>query len=117
MKKIFALSLVLASLTLFSCNGSEYDEIKDIDKYLIEAKKLNTVLSAEYELKSGDHIKADISVERGAFSIEIASELEVLYSGNGEVSEFRVGIPEDGEYTIKVEGKNAEGRLEFSIVD
>lgn len=105
-KRLFAVSLILSA-----CGGSEYSEIKNSELYSIGAKKLNSRLSTEYELKAG----ADISLssfrsKKGEFYIVIASDASELYSGNGGgLESFSVTALSDGIYTISVEGRNAVG--------
>ncbi len=58
-KRLFAVSLILSA-----CGGSEYSEIKNSELYSIGAKKLNSRLSTEYELKAGADISVELSVEK-----------------------------------------------------
>ncbi len=115
MKRLFAV-LFAVLLILSACGSSEYSEIKNPERYSIDAKKLNSRLSAEYELKAGDDISVELSVEKGEFYIVIASDTLELYSGSGGGLEgFSVTAVSDGIYTISVEGRNAVGALSFSF--
>lgn len=122
-QKILLPLILLAVCAITGCGSmgffskeSVFNEIKNPDSYSIGAEKLNTTLSAEYELKAGDSVKVSMVVVNGEFEITIGADGDPIYEGNGVgLGDFTVNIPEDGRYTISVEGKKGEGSLSFEI--
>ena len=125
-KVVIIIIAVIAAAAIFVCisftkksNESIYSEVKNKDSYLIESQKLNTTISADYELcKGGASVKVEMICKNGKCRIEIGIKgQEAIYSGNAEeVSSFEVNIPTDGSYTISVTGEKFEGNLRFEII-
>ena len=92
--KLFAILLVLTLLT--GCAGPAFNQVKSGDKYSINAAKLNTTLTPDYELSAGDAVKVSMNVKSGEFRVSIGSDGRTLYEGNGVgLGDFTVKIPED----------------------
>lgn len=124
-KIVIIIIAVIAAAAIFVCisftkksNESIYSEVKNKDSYLIESQKLNTTISADYELCKGDSVKVEMICKNGKCRIEIEIKgQEAIYSGNAEeVISFEVNIPTDGSYTISVTGEKFEGNLRFEII-
>lgn len=70
-------------------------------------------------LKKGDMLAVTFETTGGQLTMEItAPDGSVIYQGNGtEATEFTLGIPEDGTYTISVRGKQAKGTLHVRLAE
>ncbi|WP_050008113.1 hypothetical protein [Butyrivibrio sp. WCE2006] len=115
--RLIAIGLVISNiLVLGACgkqatfNGSKTGDANHFD---IDFETLNTSYSYDLEMKAGESI--DVSVEKQAGDISITiqkGDEKPIYRGNNmESTDFKVGINEEGTYTLTVSGDNAKGHV------
>ena len=85
--------------------------------FSLDMERLNCTIREPFSLKKGDTIDVNMVQISGELSISIGQEnQEPIYEGrNPELSSFRVTIPEDGNYSLSVSGKQAERSISFQI--
>lgn len=91
--------------------------VNGCDGFVIEARRLNTEVERQYELKKGDLITVKHEKDGGEIFINIAEEgKEPVFFGNGpDLGSFYVEIQEDGCYIIKCSGDKMRGYVTFNI--
>lgn len=120
---LILLVLVLAGAAVLVLRGrqSEFsgDLVKNPGAYLLDIQKMNGADSHVLTLKKGDSLAVKFETTGGQLTMEItAPDGSVIYQGNGtEATEFTLGIPEDGTYTISVRGKQAKGTLHVRLAE
>ena len=73
--------------------------------------------SATFALSAGDAIDVTVVHISGDLTLRIACGENEIYEGRDpEMGRFRVNIPADGEYTITVGGRRADGSVTFRVV-
>lgn len=73
--------------------------------------------SATFALSAGDAIDVTVVHISGELTLRIACGEDAIYEGRDpEMGRFRVNIPADGEYTITVGGRRADGSISFRMV-
>lgn len=122
MKKrlLSSLLVILFLCVLCACTESKNSTFNgsktgDSNHYDISFDILNTTYTHELSMKTGESILVHIEKKSGDIKVEIFDSQNVsIYEGNGEVlSDFSVGIAEDGIYTVSVTGKEAKGHASF----
>lgn len=87
--------------------------------YFLNFKILNREDSYDMELKRGDVLNVSWDIKRGSVDVIITSDSgEEIYVANNrgpiDHTKFQLSINEDSSYTIKVSGKKAKGKMNFS---
>lgn len=109
--------LLLAGLAAFlivsNQPGFTGERIKNPDFYTLDIQRMNGTDRHTMKLTAGDVLKVEFETEKGSLHMEItAPDGGVLYTGNGkEATEFELGIPETGIYSITVEARRAKGNI------
>lgn len=127
-KTILTLGLILLVLVLAGAavlmlrnqqNEFTGNRVKNPDAYLLDIQRMNGTDSHVLTLKKGDSLAVKFETTGGQLTMEItAPDGSVIYQGNGtEATEFTLGIPEDGTYTISVRGKQAKGTLHVRLAE
>ena len=85
----------------------------DADHFSLDFENLNTTYSHDIEMKVGESIDVSVECLKGKISITIQNgDKEPAYRGNDlGTTDFRVGINEEGTYTLTVSGEKAKGRV------
>lgn len=94
-----------------SFNGSS---VGNEDEYRLSYEVLNTEKTNWLNLKQGDTVKVKVDNKKGSVAVKVTQEDETeLLNQNYETAkeEFDLTIPEDGEYQVYVNGKNAKGEI------
>lgn len=83
------------------------------DAYMLDIERMTGTDRHTLVCKRGDVLAIRFETVKGALYLEIqAPDKTVLYAGNGsDVTDFTVGIAEDGAYSVLVEARRAEGRI------
>ena len=118
--KMVVLMLALA-LILSACgNTSIFNGSKTGDEncFDIEFSILNTSYTHDMELAAGDSVDVEIESNAGNISLMIQKDDEdPVYEGNHlPSSSFRVGIDDEGTYTLTVTGDKASGHVVFTKI-
>lgn len=127
-KTILTLGLILLVLVLAGAavlvlrnqqNEFTGNRVKNPDAYLLDIQRMNGADSHVLTLKKGDSLAVTFETTGGQLTMEItAPDGSVIYQGNGtEATEFTLGIPADGAYTISVRGKQARGTLHVRLAE
>ena len=97
--------------------GFTGERIKNPDAYLLDIQKMNGTDSHTLNLTAGDILQVTFKTEKGSLRMEIkAPDGTLLYAGNGEeTTEFEIGIPQTGAYTVSVEARHAEGKITICL--
>ncbi|MDO4385455.1 MAG: PPC domain-containing protein [Clostridia bacterium] len=129
MKKRQILILVLVVLALAAAvvlvlrnRESEFtgNRVKNPDAYLLDIQQMNGTDSHALALKKGDVLAVMFETTGGRLTMEItAPDGSAIYQGNGtaEATEFTLGVPEDGTYTISVRAEKAKGTIHVRLSD
>lgn len=103
-----------------ACVKSGFDGIRvaNPDSYRLEVKQMNGTDTHVMELTEGDVLDIYFETERGKFRLEIiAPDGANIFTGNGtETTDFTVNILSSGEYSVRVEGRNAKGKIHIRRV-
>lgn len=92
--------------------------IKNPDSYLLDISQMTGTDTHTLELEKGNTLKIQFEKEKGQLKLEIkAPDGTAVYEGNGEnVTDFKIEVPMDGEYTIFVKAKNAQGKIHVQLL-
>ena len=115
-----AVFVVLGVLVLTGAIGpgkSDVTVTQEDDLFSLGMSYMSEERSATFALAAGDAIEVTVVHIFGDLRLRIACGEDVIYEGhNPEMGEFRVNIPKDGEYTITVSGRRADGSVTFRVV-
>lgn len=119
---ILLILLLAAGLTAFLLSrqtGFTGSRVKNPDSYTLDFERMNGDDQHTMRLEAGDALQVQFEVQKGSLHLEIQSpDGSVLYEGNGtEATDFTVGIPESGVYSISVEARQAKGFLHIRLAD
>lgn len=115
-----ALVFLLAGMTLLRVmpsNESRFSRKVEDNFFSLDMERLNCTIAEPFSLKKADTIDVNVVHISGELSISIGQENQKpIYEGrNPELSSFRVTIPEDGNYSLSVSGKQAKGSISLQI--
>ena len=117
---IAAAILLIAALRIFRSNHDDspgWQLLKTQDAYSLDSQQMNGTDNHTLNLAAGDVLQAAFKTEKGSLHMEItAPDGTILYAGNGEeVTEFEINISKTGAYTITVEARHAEGKIDIRL--
>ena len=114
---ILAMTVVLGILLCACSSKAKFDGSKtgDSSRFDIDFEMLNTSYSHDLDMKAGEDIEVSVTRTSGKISVRIQKgDEDPIYRGdNMESSNFKVGIKEDGKYTVTVTGEDAKGHVVF----
>lgn len=118
---IYTLAAVLAVLGVLVLAGAmgpgESDVTREDDLFSLGMSYMSGEQSATFALSEGDAIEVTVVHISGDLRLHIACGEDVIYEGhNPEMGDFRVNILKDGEYTITVSGRRADGSVSFEMI-
>ena len=118
---IYTLAAVLAVLGVLVLAGAmgpgESDVTREDDLFSLGMSYMSGEQSATFALSEGDAIEVTVVHISGDLRLHIACGEDVIYEGhNPEMGDFRVNILKDGEYTITVTGRRADGSVSFEML-
>ena len=126
-RRILILALVLPALAAAVVlalrnreSGFTGSRVKNPDAYLLDIQQMNGTDSHALALKKGDVLAVTFEITDGRLTMEItAPDGSAIYQGNGtaEATEFALGVPEDGAYTISVRAEKAKGTIHVRLAD
>ena len=126
-RRILILALVLPALAAAVVlalrnreSGFTGSRVKNPDAYLLDIQQMNGTDSHALALKKGDVLAVTFETTDGRLTMEItAPDGSAIYQGNGtaEATEFTLGVPEDGAYTISVRAEKAKGTIRVRLSD
>ena len=78
---------------------------------------MNGTDSHTLNLTAGDVLQVTFETEKGSLHMEItAPDGTILYAGNGEeTTEFEINLSQTGAYTVTVEARHAEGKINIRL--
>ena len=114
------IAALIAGIGIFfwSSYRSSYDVTENSSGYVVEAERLNTSVTKEYDLKKGDTVVFHTSeFERGHLYISIAeSGKDPIFFTNFSNSCYHAfEIENDGHYQIEISGKRMSGVIEVTV--
>ena len=91
--------------------------LKTQDAYSLDSQQMNGTDSHTLNLTAGDVLQVTFKTEKGSLHMEItAPDGTILYAGNGEeVTEFEINLSQTGAYTVTVEARHAEGKINIRL--
>ena len=106
-----------ASLVIYHQNGFTGVRIKNPDSYTLDIQRMHGKDRHTMTLTAGDVLQVKFKTEKGSLHMTItAPDGAALYTGNGEAAtEFELGIPQSGTYTVTVEARHAKGSIQLSL--
>ncbi|MBQ3485375.1 MAG: hypothetical protein IJA77_07795 [Clostridia bacterium] len=120
---LYALAAVLVVMGVLVLTGvrgpgkSDVTVTREDDLYSLGMSYMSGEQSATYTLAAGDAIDVTVVHISGDLRLRIACGADVIYEGhNPEMGDFRVNILKDGEYTITVTGRRADGSVSFEMI-
>ena len=128
MKKIwrialYALAALLVALGVLVLTGaigpgkSDVTVTREDELFSLGMSYMSGEQSATFALSEGDAIEVTVVHISGDLRLHIACGEDVIYEGhNPEMGDFRVNILKDGEYTITVTGRRADGSVSFEML-
>ena len=121
MKLLFSLLIIsVLSVLLISCNRTEFDgtRVANPDSYRLDIEQMNGTDTHALELNAEDTLTIHFETEHGELHMEIkAPDGTLIYTGNGEeATDFTVNISENGEYSVRVEAKDARGKISIQRI-
>ena len=115
-----AVLMVLGVLVLTGAIGpgrSDVTVTQEDDLFSLGMSYMSGERSATFALEAGDAIDVTVVHISGDLRLCIAYGEAVIYEGhNPEMGEFRVNILMDGEYTMTVSGRQADGSVSFRML-
>ena len=120
---LYALAAVLVVMGVLVLTGaigpgrSDVTVTQEDDLFSLGMSYMSDERSAAFALAAGDAIEVTVVHISGDLRLRIACGEDVIYEGhNPEMGEFRVNILQDGEYTITVSGRRADGSVSFRML-
>jgi hypothetical protein len=118
-KTTLLISQLLFVLLFAACAAQTFDGSKtgNDTQFITSYRLLNTTLTHEMELSSGDVVAVGIVSDSGRVDVLVADEDGgVIYQGDdAPSSSFKLEIAKDGKYTFSVTGKKARGGVSFAV--
>ena len=113
---IVAAILLIGALHIFRLNhrdSLDWRLLKTRDSYTLDIQQMNGADSHTLNLTAKDVLQVEFETEKGSLHTEItAPDGTVIYAGNGEkTTAFEIGLSETGAYTVTVEARHAEGKI------
>ena len=117
---VVAVLLLIAAQRGFSLNHNgnpDWRLLKTQDSYTLDMQQMNGADSHTLDLTAGDALQVAFKTEKGYAHMEItAPDSTILYAGNGEeTTEFEINLSQTGAYTVTVEARHAEGRINICL--
>ncbi len=114
---ILTLFVVGIGFVIWASSRSVYDFTEVDSGYVVEAERLNSVVSVDYDLKAGDTVYYHIDHTGGEISLNLEEQGEdpVYYGNFYESGDHIYEIQQDGSYSVEVSGKNGNGTITVSI--
>lgn len=93
--------------------NSVYESVTEPSYFSVTAETLNTTVQETYALHRGDTIIVSYLRDAGTLSLRIAKgDQSPIYEGtNPGLNTFQVTVPEDGDYTLAISGRDAQGEV------
>ncbi len=120
MKKLVLISLISLILSFtVSCQNAENMTIERVSENELSFcfENLNSKKMYSLILCKEDIIIVDMQKEEGALNFTVYDQNEnKIYSGNGIlIKKFTIGIKNDGNYRIEIDGNRAKGTLKILV--
>ena len=115
-KFLFSLLIILGLFALLTaCGQIKFDgtRVANQNSYCLDIKQMNGTDTHTLKLDVGDVLDIRFETECGKLRMEIkAPDGSLIYAGNGEeATDFTVNISDSGEYSVRVEAKDARGKI------
>jgi len=116
-KKLLIFLLIISGLfaLLTACGQRKFDgtRVATVDSYRLDIKQMSGTDTHTLKLDAGDVLDIRFETEYGKLHMEIkSSDGSLIYTGNGEeATDFTVNISDSGEYSVRVEAKDARGKI------
>ena len=121
-RKLLIYLLAISGLFVFptACNQKNFTGIRvaNPDSYRLDIEQMNGTDTHALELNAEDTLTIHFETEHGELHMEIkAPDGTLIYTGNGEeATDFTVNISENGEYSVRVEAKDARGKISIQRI-
>ena len=121
-RKLLIYLLAVSGLFVFltACNQKNFTGIRvaNPDSYRLDIEQMNGTDTHTLKLDAGDVLDIRFQTEHGKLNMEIkAPDGTLIYTGNGEeATDFTVNISENGEYSVRVEAKDARGKISIQRI-
>ena len=118
--------IVMAILLMYMVGGfnisrPEYNGNRELSatELLLDFTEMNSSFTHTMTLKKDDQLHCSWDIGHGTVDLLIVSESgEKLYQGNKlDHADFKLVIPDDGNYTFTVTGSEAKGIVHFRKID
>ena len=112
--------LLIVTLHIFRLNHDDSlgrRLLKTQDSYTLDFQQMDGADSHTLNLTAGDVLQVAFKTEKGYLHMEItAPDGTIIYAGNGEKpAEFEIDLSKTGEYTVAVEARHAEGKINICL--
>ena len=116
---VFLFVIFLRGFRLSHDDSQGWQLLKTQDSYTLDSQQMNGADSHTLNLTAGDVLQITFETEKGSLHMELtAPDGTILYAGNGEeVTEFEINISQTGAYTVTVEARHAEGKINIHLVE
>lgn len=112
---IFLIIISGLFVLLTACGQLRFDGTREAnqDSYRLDIEQMNGTDTHTLNLSEGDVLDIRFETENGKLHMEIkAPDGTTIYTGNGEeATDFTVNISDSGKYFIRVEAKDARGKI------
>ena len=118
--------IVMAILLMYMVGGfnmtrPEYNGNRELSatELLLDFTEMNSSFTHTMTLSKDDQLHCSWDIRQGTVDLLIVSESgEKLYQGNKlDHADFKLVIPDDGNYTFTVTGSEAKGIVHFRKID
>lgn len=115
MNHLRKIALPLLFLSLSSCVSTTFAGNRNITDSLfdLEFSYFSGPISSHMNLIHGARLEFDYHLDKGSLNIYVGIQgKSYIYQGNDQVDgNYKIDIEEDGDYSIKVVGKEAKGYI------